>query len=150
MDLNLKSAYIHVLADALTSVLAICALLGAKFLHFNWLDPAMGILGAILILRWAFSLLKETGHILLDRQSDSILGGKIRKIIEADSDSKVSDLHIWQVSEGQYACIVSVVTGSNLSYSYYKKLLDKIPGLVHVTVEVLACSPERPCTSDIR
>jgi cation diffusion facilitator family transporter len=147
MDLNLKSAYIHVIADALTSVLAICALLGAKFLHFNWLDPAMGILGAILILRWAFSLLKETGHILLDRQSDSMLGGKIREIIEADNDSKVSDLHIWQVSEGQFACIVSVVTGSNLSYSHYKKLLDRIPGLAHVTVEVLACSPERPCTS---
>jgi cation diffusion facilitator family transporter len=149
MDLNLKSAYIHVIADALTSVLAICALLGAKFLNLNWLDPAMGILGAVLILRWAFSLLKETGHILLDRQSDSILSGKIREIIEADSDSKVSDLHIWQVSEGQFACIVSVVTGSNLSYSHYKKLLDKIPGLAHVTVEVLACSPERPCTSDI-
>ena len=149
MDLNLKSAYIHVIADALTSVLAIGALLGAKFLHFNWLDPAMGILGAILILRWAFSLLRETAHILLDRQSDSMLGGKIRETIEADKDSKVSDLHIWQVSQGQFACIVSVVTGSNLPYSHYKKLLDKIPGLAHVTVEVLSCSPEKPCTSDI-
>ena len=149
MDLNLKSAYIHVIADALTSVLAIGALLGAKFLHFNWLDPAMGILGAILILRWAFSLLRETAHILLDRQSDSMLGGKIRETIEADNDSKVSDLHIWQVSQGQFACIVSVVTGSNLPYSHYKKLLDKIPGLAHVTVEVLSCSPEKPCTSDI-
>jgi cation diffusion facilitator family transporter len=149
MDLNLKSAYVHVIADALTSILAIAALLGAKFLHLNWLDPAMGILGAFLILRWALSLLRETSHILLDRQSDSLLGGKIRETIEADKDSKVSDLHIWQVSQGQFACIVSVVTGSNQSYSHYKKLLDKIPGLAHVTVEVLSCSPERPCTSDI-
>jgi len=147
MDLNLKSAYIHVIADALTSILAIAALLGAKFLHINWLDPAMGILGAFLILRWAYYLLKETAHILLDRQGDMALGSKIREIIEADNESKVSDLHVWQVSQGSYACIVSIVTASDKSYPHYRMLLEGIPQLAHITVEVLACSPDKPCTA---
>lgn len=150
MDLNLKSAYLHVVADALTSILAIAALLGAKYLKLTWLDPAMGILGAFLILRWAFLLLRDTSRILLDWQGDLSITKSIREIIEKDSDSKISDLHIWQVSEGRFACIVSVVTGSGRTYSYYKRLLDSVPGLVHVTVEVLSCSPDRPCTSDIR
>lgn len=150
MDLNLKSAYLHVVADALTSVLAISALLGAKYLKLTWLDPAMGILGAFLILRWAFLLLRDTSRILLDWHGDLSMTKSIREIIEQDNESKVNDLHIWQVSEGRYACIVSVVTGSGRTYSYYKKLLDSVPGLVHVTVEVLACSPEKLCTSEFR
>ncbi|HEY9161775.1 MAG TPA: CDF family Co(II)/Ni(II) efflux transporter DmeF [Desulfomonilia bacterium] len=150
MDLNLKSAYLHVVADALTSILAIAALLGAKYLKLTWLDPAMGILGAFLILRWAFLLLRDTSRILLDWHGDLSVTKSIREIIEQDSDSKVSDLHIWQVSEGRYACIVSVITGSGRTYSYYKRLLDSVPGLVHVTVEVLACSPDKLCTSEIR
>ncbi len=150
MDLNLKSAYLHVVADALTSVLAISALLGAKFLKLSWLDPAMGILGAFLILRWAFLLLRDTSRILLDWNRDLSVTKNIREIIEQDSDSKVNDLHVWQVSEGRYACIVSVVTGSGRTYSYYKRLLDSVPGLAHVTVEVLACSPEKLCTSEFR
>jgi cation diffusion facilitator family transporter len=150
MDLNLKSAYLHVVADALTSILAIAALLGAKYLKLTWLDPAIGILGAFLILRWAFLLLRDTSRILLDWHGDLSVTKSIREIIEQDSDSKVNDLHIWQVSEGRYACIVSVVTGSGRTYSYYKRLLDSVPGLVHVTVEVLECTPEKLCTSEIR
>jgi cation diffusion facilitator family transporter len=147
MDLNLKSAYLHVVADALTSILAIAALLGAKYLKLTWLDPAMGILGAFLILRWAFLLLRDTSRILLDWHGDLSVTKRIREIIEQDSDSKVSDLHIWQVSQGKYACIVSIITYSQRPYSHYRKLLDTVPGLAHVTVEVLSCSPDKLCTA---
>ncbi len=147
MDLNLKSAYLHVVADALTSILAIAALLGAKYLEFKWLDPSMGILGAVLILRWAVLLLRDTSRILLDWQGDLTVTKKIREVIEKDGGSEISDLHVWQVSQGSFACIVSIITSSNRSYSHYKKLLDTVPGLAHVTVEVLSCSPEKPCTA---
>lgn len=144
-DLNLKSAYLHVLADALTSVLAIAALLGAKYFNWVWLDPFMGMVGAGLIIRWSFLLLKETAAILIQREMDSPLAGKIKKEIESDGDTRVSDLHIWQVAQNQYACIVSLVTAGNNKVEEYKKRLNKIRELKHVTVEIFECGEKAVC-----
>jgi cation diffusion facilitator family transporter len=132
-DLNLKSAYLHVIADALTSIFAIIAILGAKYLAFNRLDPIMGIVGAILIIRWAALLLNDSARILLDYKSP--LSAEIRKQIESDGDSQISDLHVWKIADNNYACIISVVTGKNYLIEDYKKRLKNIPELVHITIE---------------
>ena len=138
-DLNLKSAYLHVVADALTSVLAIVALLGAKYFNYNWLDPFMGIVGAILILSWAASLVRSTSSILLEREMDYPLVNAIKAQIESDNDTKISDLHVWKVAQNQYACIVSLVAGRQYTIEEYKKRLSMLPELVHVTVEKNLC-----------
>ena len=138
-DLNLKSAYLHVVADALTSVLAIAALLGAKYFNFIWLDPFMGIVGAGLIIRWSFLLLKNTGGILLEREMDDPIVNEIKSEIESDGDSKISDLHIWKIAQDKYACIVSLVTARNYTIEEYKARLSKVHELAHVTIEVNEC-----------
>ncbi len=138
-DLNLKSAYLHVVADAMTSVLAITALLGGKYFNFVWLDPFMGIVGACLIIRWSFLLLKDTGGILLEREINNPIADEIKAEIESDGDSKISDLHIWKVAQNKYACIVSLVTARNYSIEAYKARLNKIHELTHVTIEVNEC-----------
>ncbi len=138
-DLNLKSAYLHVVADALTSVLAIVALLGAKYLNYNWLDPFMGMVGATLILSWAASLVRSTSSILLERETDYPLINAITAQIESDNDTKISDLHVWKVGQNQYACILSLVTGRQYTIEEYKKRLRVLPELVHVTVEKNVC-----------
>lgn len=138
-DLNLRSAYLHVFADAMTSVLAIVALAGAKYFGFNWLDPFMGIVGATLIFRWSISLLKDTSVILLDRQTNSTLVSKIKESIESDQDTKVSDLHLWKVEQTRYACIIALVTGTDARLDDFKKRLGGFPELVHVTIEVNPC-----------
>ncbi|CUS94618.1 Cation efflux family, partial [Candidatus Kryptonium thompsonii] len=89
----------------MTSVFAIIALLGAKYYHWNWLDPFVGIIASFLIFRWTFMLLKDTSVILLDRGMDPMLSKKITEIIESDGDSKISDLHLWRVAQNKYACI---------------------------------------------
>lgn len=138
-DLNLKSAYLHVVADALTSVLAIAALLGAKYFHFVWLDPLMGIVGAGLILYWSFVLLKESGSILLQRETGNPITDEIKNEIESDGDSIISDLHVWKVAQCKYACIVSLATSKHYSIGDYKKRLAKVHELAHVTIEVHEC-----------
>ena len=140
-DLNLKAAYLHVLADALTSVLAIAALLGAKYFEWNWLDPFMGIVGAALIIRWSISLLKETTGILLElaHEKDAKLIAAIKTQIESDGETKICDLHLWKVAQNKYACIVSLVTGNPCAVDEYKSRLDGIQELVHVTIEMNAC-----------
>ncbi len=138
-DLNLKSAYLHVVADALTSILAIAALLGAKYFNFIWLDPFMGILGAGLIIRWSFLLLKDTGSILLEREIDNPIMNEIKDEIESDGDSKICDFHIWKVSQNKYACIVSLITSKAYPIEEYKMRLKKIPELAHVTIEIYEC-----------
>jgi len=138
-DLNLKSAYLHVVADALTSVLAIVALLGAKYFKLNWLDPFMGIVGAGLIIRWSFILLRDTADILLERETDNQIVDEIKKEIESDGDSKICDLHIWKVAQDKYACIVSLVTARNYSIEEYKARLNKVHELTHVTIEINEC-----------
>ena len=138
-DLNLKSAYLHVMADAVTSVLAIGALLGAKYLNLNWLDPVMGILGAALIIRWSAHLLKNTSGILLDCEANPPLAEIIKEQIESDGDSMVSDLHVWKVADRKFACIVALVTSTMHSMEDYKVRLGNISELAHITIEICRC-----------
>lgn len=141
-DHNLKSAYLHVLADALTSILAIVALLAAKYFGFVWMDPAMGILGAILVGRWSWGLVRSTSGILLDRQGPAEIRRAIRDSIERDGDSRVADLHLWSVGPGIYAVILSVVTHDPATPDSYKTRIPKDLGLVHVVIEVHPCQAE--------
>ncbi len=138
-DLNLQSAYLHVIADALTSILAILALLGAKYYHLNWLDPFVGIIGSFLIFRWTFMLIKDTSRILLDREMDSPLIKEVTKIIESDGDSKISDLHLWRVAQNKYACIISIVAKNPCSIEEYKNKLSNIEEIAHLTIEINHC-----------
>ncbi|MTD33804.1 CDF family Co(II)/Ni(II) efflux transporter DmeF [Paludibacterium denitrificans] len=139
-DLNLKSAYIHVVADAATSVLAIAALFGGKLYQWNWLDPIMGVVGAILVGIWAKGLLLDTGRILLDREMDAPVTDEIRQVLQADWPHQplaISDLHVWRVGKEHYACIVSVVThDSQLTPDHVKQALSIHEELVHITVEI--------------
>jgi cation diffusion facilitator family transporter len=139
-SLNLRAAYLHVIADAMTSVLAIAALLGGKFLKWNWLDPTMGLVGAVMILRWTYFLLSETGAILLDSETNDDMAAKIRSIVEADTDTRLSDLHVWKVGQDKYACIVALVAAQPKPTAEYKARLRQIDSLVHVTVEINLCS----------
>ena len=138
-DLNLKAAYFHVLADALTSVFAIIALIGAKYFHINWLDPFMGLVGAALIIKWAASLLRETADILLEKEMDFPIANKIKELIETDGSTQICDLHLWKVASNKYACIIALVTGTNDTIEDYKARLKEIHELVHVTLEINVC-----------
>jgi cation diffusion facilitator family transporter len=138
-DLNIHAAYLHVISDALTSVFAIVALLGGKYLRWNWLDPFMGIVGSAMIIRWTYGLLRETGNILLDRETDTSIVGEIRRAIEADDDTKISDLHVWRIGRGKFACIVSLVSSRPQSPEYYKGLLSRHDELLHITIETHSC-----------
>jgi cation diffusion facilitator family transporter len=138
-DLNLRAAYLHVLADAMTSMLAIIALTGGKFLHWNWLDPIMGIVGACAVSVWAVGLLRDTSRILLDREMDAPVTQEIREALEADGETKICDLHVWQVGRGRFACIAGVVTSDPKPPQHYKGLLSIHEEIVHVTVEVHDC-----------
>jgi cation diffusion facilitator family transporter len=140
-NLNLKSAYLHVIADAVTSVFAIVALLGAKYGDLNWLDPFMGMVGAVMILRWSAYLLKDAGSILLDRHTDFPVIQEITASLESDGETKISDLHVWKVADEKYACIVSLVTGQVRSLEEYRARLREVPELAHVTIEVNPCQP---------
>jgi cation diffusion facilitator family transporter len=135
-DHNLLAAYLHVLADALISLLAIFALLSAKYLGLIWADPAMGIIGAVLVARWSLGLLHSTAQILLDRQAPEELRAVVRDSIESQDDNRVADLHIWAVGPNIYSAIVAIVTRHPQPPDHYKALLPKDLNVVHVTVEV--------------
>lgn len=139
-DLNRHAAFLHVLADALTSVAAIFALLGGWLWGWNWLDPLMGLIGALIIAFWAKGLLVETAKVLLDREMDNPLVTRVRARLVQQPDTEVADLHLWRVGRCQYACIVSVVTHGEVSADRYKARLAGIDELVHVTVEVNRCA----------
>ncbi len=143
-DHNIRGAYLHVIADALTSVLAIVALLFGKYFGWNWLDPVIGIVGALVITRWALGLLNDTSSILLDNNIDLKRRQEIKDIIESDSDNRVSDIHVWKVGPVDYAAMISIVTHFPKNPEYYKKILYDCHELSHVTVEVNACQ-EAPC-----
>ncbi len=147
-DHNLRAAYLHVLADALTSLLAIIALFSGKYLHLNWMDPLMGIVGAIVITRWSWGLLKDTSSILLDHSLEDEAIIKIKKILEADSDNRVSDVHIWRVGPDHYAAVISIVTLYPKPPEHYKLLLKDLKELFHITMEVNPCL-ESPCIPGI-
>jgi cation diffusion facilitator family transporter len=138
-DHNLRGAYLHVLADALTSVLAIIALLAGKSLGWIWLDPVIGIVGALVISRWSYGLLRDTSAVLLDSEPGEQRRREITNAIEADGDNRVADLHVWRVGPEHLAAIVSVVTARPRSPSHYKALLAGHPDLTHLTVEVEPC-----------
>jgi cation diffusion facilitator family transporter len=141
-DLNLKAAYLHVLADAVTSLLAILALTGGKVFGWTWLDPVMGLVGSGVIAQWAYGLVRDTNAILLDKEPETTdLNGEIRRAIESDGDTRIADLHIWQVGLNQFAAIVSVVAHVPKCPADYKALLAEHEELVHLTVEVQACQP---------
>jgi len=150
-DHNLKAAYLHVLADALTSVLAIVALLAGRQLGWVWLDPVMGVVGALVISRWAYGLLRDTSRILLDRDGCGETSARIHTLIEADGDNRIADLHLWKLSSNQMAAILSVVTHHPKPPGYYKALLEELNNLHHLTVEVhlgdgapcVECRPKR-------
>jgi cation diffusion facilitator family transporter len=134
-DHNLRAAYLHVLADAFTSVLAIAALLGGSLVGWVWLDPLMGIVGALVIAHWSLGLLRASGAVLLDAVPDRGLAAKIGERITANG-AEVADLHLWQVGPGHCCAIVSVVTAEPKPPAAYKALLAGLPGLSHVTIEV--------------
>ena len=143
-DLNLRSAYLHVLADALTSLLAIVALGAALWLGWWWLDPLVGVLGAVVIAIWAKSLLRETANVLLDREMDHPLAQQMRSAIEVDGDAKVADLHLWRVGREHFAAIVCVVADTPLAPAAYRERLSAHRQLVHVSVEVNRCMQAAP------
>jgi len=138
-DHNLRAAYLHVLADALTSLLAIFALLAGKFFGLNWMDPAMGIVGAILVARWSVGLIRDTSGILLDHQAPATLQEKARTAIEAIDDNRVADLHIWSIGPNIYSASFSIVSDSPKPPEHYKNLIPKDLGIVHSIVEVHQC-----------
>ncbi|MGY4663541.1 cation diffusion facilitator family transporter [Pseudomonas chlororaphis] len=133
-DNNLRSAYVHVLADALTSVLAIAALLAGRYLGWVWLDPVMGIVGAVVIARWAYSLMKSSAAVLLDT-TDEQLAGEIRQSVEAAGDARITDLHVWQVGPQARAAIVSVVAAAGVSVETIRQRLAPVHELSHLTLE---------------
>lgn len=141
-DHNLRSAYFHVLTDALTSVLAIIALLAGRLYGWLWMDPLMGIVGGIVIARWSWSLLRGAGAVLLDTMPDSALSERIRHAFEQGGD-RVSDLHLWRVGPGHMAVVASVVSDRPQAPGYYKAKLEGLPQLSHITIEVHRCEHVR-------
>lgn len=137
-DNNLRAAYVHVLADAATSVLAIAALVTAAWLQWTWADPVVGIVGAVVIASWAVGLLRSSGSVLLDVNSGGKVEGLIRQRLETRGD-RVTDLHLWQIGPGHRAAVISLVSDDPLPPSEYKRRLSGIHGLSHVTVEVETC-----------
>jgi cation diffusion facilitator family transporter len=136
-DLNLRAAYMHVLTDAATSVLAIFALVGGKLWGANWLDPAMGIVGAGLVAAWAYGLLRDAGRVLLDAEMKAPVVEEIRDVIAASPiKATICDLHAWRVGKGKYACIVSLATSELVAPDYFKTRLRVHEELVHISVEV--------------
>ena len=135
-DHNRRGAYLHVLADALTSVLAIAALSSGRLLGWSFMDPAMGVVGSLVIARWSYGLLRDTGRVLLDAEVPEARRAEIRRAIESDADTRISDLHVWRVGPQHLAAIVAVVAHDPREPDHYKRLLAGQPDLVHVTVEV--------------
>ena len=136
VDHNLRAAYIHVVADALTSLLAIAALVIGKYFGWRWLDPFMGVVGAILVGRWSVGLLRETGTVLLDRQAESEILDKISGTLEAEKNTSVCDLHIWPIGSGLYALAATVKTTDGVSAERLRDSLRHIPQIVHTTFEI--------------
>ncbi|MFQ1657847.1 CDF family Co(II)/Ni(II) efflux transporter DmeF [Aeromonas veronii] len=135
-DLNLRAAYIHVLADAATSVLAILALTGGMLWGADWLDPLMGIVGAGLVAVWAWGLLRDSGRVLLDAEMDTPLVAEIREVIAELPGTDIRDLHVWRVGQQQYACVLSLLMVNPLPAQQIRDRLAIHEELVHVTIEI--------------
>lgn len=145
-DHNLRAAYAHVLSDALTSLLAIVALLTGRFLGWVWMDPLMGVVGAAIISRWAFGLIRDTSRILLDSDVEPRVAFAVRQAIESRDDNQVVDLHLWRVGPRGLSAIISLATHHPRPPEYYKKLVAEVFDLTHVTIEVNRCTAD-DCSS---
>lgn len=145
-DLNLKSAYLHVIADAATSVLAIVALFGGWWYGWSWLDPAMGMIGAVLVAVWAKGLIADTGKVLLDREMDHPVVDEIREVVESGDDAgdiRITDLHVWRVGKQAYSCAMTVVThDASLTPESIRQRLSIHEEIVHSTIEIHCCPGE--------
>ena len=138
-DHNLRGAFLHVLSDAITSILAIVALFAGMYLGFNWMDPFMGIIGAILVARWSWGLIRDTSNVLLDKQGPSEVRSRVKDAIEAKVDNRIADLHLWSIGPGIYSASISIVTTHPGSPESYKQLIPKDIGLVHPIIEIHKC-----------
>ena len=138
-DHNLRAAYLHVLADALTSVTAIVALTAGRYLGWVWMDPMMGIVGSFVIARWSYGLLRETSAVLLDGAVDEQLVQEMRRRLQEDADNGLADLHLWRVGPDDLAAIISVVTHEPRPPDHYRKIAEAVHPLSHVTIEVHQC-----------
>ena len=134
-DNNMRSAYVHVLADALTSILAIAALLAGRYLGWVWMDPVMGVVGAIVIARWSWSLMRATASVLLDA-TDHHVADEVRALVETPGDAKIADLHVWRVGPEAHAAIVSVLGGHGVNGDTIRARLAPVHELAHLTVEI--------------
>ena len=134
------------IADALTSVLAIIALFTGKYFDWLWMDACMGLVGAALITRWGYGLLKETSRVLLDSAPDENTLAQIGQAIESDADNRITDLHVWRLGPRSYGVIISLVTHQPRDPKHYKALLKEFAELRHITIEVNHCEHE-PCIS---
>lgn len=136
-DLNLRAAYMHVVADAATSVLAIIALFGGKLFGADWLDPVMGIVGGVLVAVWALGLLRTSGRALLDAEMDAPVVEEIREVIAASAvPAEIRDLHVWRVGRNQYACVLSLTTQADVDAEFFKQQVQVHEELVHITIEI--------------
>ncbi|MEZ4362366.1 MAG: CDF family Co(II)/Ni(II) efflux transporter DmeF [Kofleriaceae bacterium] len=138
-DHNLRAAYLHILADAVTSLLAVAALLSGRYLGWWFLDPAMGVVGGAVILWWAIGLCRQASHQLLDVITKPELEAWVRKQLEAIDDVRVADLHVWELGPGQHGCVVSLVTARPRDVDHYRSVLLTSPELAHLTVEIHGC-----------
>ena len=137
-DLNLRAAYVHVITDAATSVLAIIALAGGLLWGLGWLDPLMGLVGAALVSVWAWGLMRDSGRVLLDAEMDAPVVAEIREVIErGEVPARIVDLHVWRVGRAQYSVVLTVATASGKNGEYFRRALGVHEELTHVTVEVL-------------
>jgi cation diffusion facilitator family transporter len=134
-DHNLRSAYLHVLADALTSITAIVALLSGKYLGLNWMDPVMGIVGSILVAKWSIGLIRQSSHVLLDYQAEDAVLKEVIEVVESDNHVRIADLHVWSIGPNIYSVLMTIVSNRPIEPSECKQKLDsqKFP---HITVEV--------------
>ncbi len=148
-DHNYRAAYLHVLADTLTSILAVTALLSGRLLGWWFMDPLMGLAGGFLIVRWAYLLIKSTAVILVDGIAGEDVKQEIRRAVESDNDSRIADLHVWRVGSGEIAVIVSVVTGQDRKPEEYQTRIKKVQDLMHLSVEVHSCeTPNCGCLAN--
>lgn len=151
-DHNLRGAYLHVVADSLTSLLAIAALLMGKVFGMVWMDPAMGIVGAVLIARWSWGLARDTSQVLLDRQAPQDVRDRLRRALEAPGagprgNDRVADLHVWSVGPGIHAAAIVLVTDTPKPPEVYKRAIPASLGIVHSTVEVHRCPASDPAST---
>ena len=135
-DLNQKAAFMHVVADAVTSIFAIIALIFGKYLGWDFLDAALGIVGSILVAKWALSLMQETGKTLLDAEMDHHVVDEIREVVAELRHTTLTDLHVWKVGKGKFSCILALETTVDLSADYVRAMLSIHEEIVHVSVEI--------------